>query len=330
MYKALVKFLIGILVFYSSVQFALGQIQYDSVRKVQVIKISNSEVLEYTKPRNFGFIKNLPGDAAGIAKRAFNKKSLPAWGVIAAGTGLLLVADDAIWRGVHSFADDIHLSREDAYKNLVTAKIGGKDVSILKYPTNVNTALYQLGQGFPSLLIGGGLFIHGKIKNDYRSLSTASQLAEAFVLMGVGTQLVKRISGRETPGHATAPGGRWRPFPSFSEYQNNTPIYDAFPSGHLATMMSSVTIFAENYPEKRWIKPVGYSLIGMVGFAMINNDVHWASDYPLAIGLGYVCAKTVAARNRKLVRVSPTVKSRINFKLFRNFDRLQPGIVYKL
>ena len=42
------------------------------------------------------------------------------------------------------------------------------------------------------------------------------------------------------------------------------------------------------YPEKKWIKPVGYSLIGLTGFAMMNNKVHWAGDYPLAIALGYV------------------------------------------
>lgn len=330
MYKALVNFskiLLG-LVFLQSAAFA--QKRSDTAIVTQSFRIGNGNLLEYQKPKRFGFITNLPKDAVGIAKNSFNKKSLKAWGIIAATTGVLIASDDAIWKGTHHFADNIHLSREDAYKNIFTLKMGGKDVSILKYPTNINTAFYQLGQGFPSLLIGGGLFIHGKIKNNYRSLSTASQLAESFILMGVGTQILKRISGRETPGHATVPGGKWRPLPSFSEYQKNTPIYDAFPSGHLATLMSTVTIFTENYPEKKWIKPVGYTTIGLVGFAMINNDVHWAGDYPLALGLGYICAKTVAARNRKLVSGRKALIHSPQLMLVQNYNAVEPGISFKI
>lgn len=50
------------------------------------------------------------------------------------------------------------------------------------------------------------------------------------------------------------PGGTWRFFPPFKSFQEHTPRYDAFPSGHLATVISTVTVFADNYPEKHWIK----------------------------------------------------------------------------
>ena len=46
-----------------------------------------------------------------------------------------------------------------------------------------------------------------------------------------------------------------------------------------------------NYPKEKWTKPVGYTLIGLTGFAMINNDVHFLSDYSSALALGYVPAK---------------------------------------
>jgi hypothetical protein len=67
-------------------------------------------------------------------------------------------------------------------------------------------------------------------------------------------------------------------------------------------MMSSVTVLADNYPEIKWIRPVGYSLTGLLGYSMINNKVHWVSDYPLALALGYVCAKQVVKHNRKILR----------------------------
>ena len=137
-------------------------------------------------------------------------------------------------------------------------------------------------------------------------------MAETFILMGVGTQVLKRISGRQSPSAATDAGGDWHFFPSFKNYQSNTPNYDAFPSGHIATLMSTVTILAQNYPEKRYIKPVGYSLIGLVGLSMINNNVHWVSDYPLAIALGYLCARQVVKRSRKIIDLLSSKKIRQN------------------
>jgi membrane-associated phospholipid phosphatase len=179
-------------------------------------------------------------------------------------------------------------------------------------------------------LIGAGLYTYGKIKDDYRALSTASQLAEAFILMGVGTQIVKRISGRQNPSESTTPAGKWDFLPSFSKYQSYQPNYDAFPSGHVATLMSSITIFSENYPEKKWIKPVGYSLTALVGYSMINNKVHWASDYPLALGMGYLCAKQVVKRNRQVETSTGNKKKRGEIDYTFNYlnRTFMPGIVY--
>ena len=101
------------------------------------------------------------------------------------------------------------------------------------------------------------------------------------------------------------PGGDWYPFPSFRHFQTNTSNFDAFPSGHLATLMSTVTILSLNYPEKKWIKPVGYSIMGMAAWAMMNTEVHWAGDYPLAIALGYLSGRISHDRHlihRKIYR----------------------------
>ena len=74
------------------------------------------------------------------------------------------------------------------------------------------------------------------------------------------------------------------------------PNYDAFPTGHLATAMATVTVIADNYPEYHFIRPVGYGLMGLLGYSMLNNGVHWACDYPVGIALGYAFAK-IAVRN---------------------------------
>lgn len=292
--------------------------------------VGNGRTFVYQRPKNFAFITHLPKDAAGIVSTTFSKKSIKPLLQIAAATGVLLLADQAISDGVENFSRNIHLSPDEKNKNLIV-KLGSKDVALLRLPGNLNTAFYQVGQGFPSLMIGAGLYAYGKIHNDYRALSTASQLAEAFILMGVGTQIVKRITGRQDPSESTTNGGKWHFFPSFSKYQNYTPNYDAFPSGHLATLMSSITIFSENYPEKKWIKPVGYSLTGLVAYSMINNKVHWASDYPLAIGMGYLCAKQVVKRSRQVVNQNTARKKHgeLTYTFSYLNHTLLPGVVYK-
>ena len=121
----------------------------------------------------------------------------------------------------------------------------------------INTAFYNLGQGASVVLMAAGFLIMGKIKNDNRALQTASQLGESFLALGADTQYIKYGTGRENPSAASIPGGRWRPFPGWSDFKNDKTKFDAFLSGHIATFAGAITIISENYPHIKWIKPVG-------------------------------------------------------------------------
>ena len=341
----LFKTILGICIFFCCTKTSFAQsVVVDSSLNISAVRdsivktpnekqynVGNGKIFIYRKPKAFSFLTNLPKDGAGIAAAPFRKNSLKPLLLVAGSTLLLLFTDESVSNGVHQFSKNIHLSPEEKYKDVINIKLGKTNVSLLKAPQNINTALYQIGQGFPSLLIGAGLFTYGKIHKDYRVISTASQLAEAFILMGGGTQLLKRITGRQSPSETVDLDGAWHPFPSFRNYQNHTPFYDAFPSGHLATLMSTITVLAENYPENKWIKPVGYSVIGLVGYSMINNNVHWSSDYPLAIALGYLCAKQVVKNNRKVIQASSGNKYKATLTCTFNYanGRLIPGVVYK-
>ncbi len=316
------KFLLSCIVFISSHAYSQG-----SYKPPQLYKVNDSMALQYPKPKAFNFILQVPKDFVQMHVVLQNKKSVKPLLITIAATGVLLLTDTKIADGVRSGAAKLNIEPKEKNVNLWVANIAGRPTTLLKAPGNINTAFYQLGQGFPGLLLSAGLFTYGKIKNDYRSRSVASQITETFLLTGLYTQILKRITGREVPSRATVKGGKWQPFPSFKNYRDNTPKYDAFPSGHLTTLMSTVSVLALNYPNSKLIKPIGYSLVGLVGLSMINNEVHWASDYPLAIGIGYLCAKQVANVNRKLVtnnksalRVTPT------FTVINN--RIVPSILY--
>ena len=78
-------------------------------------------------------------------------------------------------------------------------------------------------------------------------------------------------------------------------------MYDTMPSGHLTTAMSALTVIAENYPDYKWIKPVGYTALGLMCYEMMQSKVHWASDYPIALFVGYITGKTIA--NRRITKI---------------------------
>ena len=254
--------------------------------------------LYYPKPKHFGFLTKAPRTFRDVAVESFSRKSLPAWGAIAGTTAIFLMFDQQMLDGVQQFSRFINVDNTSIYHPVLDFNIGSQGVLIYRAPGNLNTFLYQLGEGIPPLLISAGLLTYGWIKNDYRARSTASQVAQVILTMGLTTQTLKRISGRESPFVATADGGVWRPLPSLRTYQHNVSHYDAFPSGHMATMMACLIVFADNYPEKRWIRPIGYTIMALSGLAMMNTNVHWASDYPLAIGLGYVFGKATVKMNR--------------------------------
>lgn len=261
--------------------------------------IYKTDTLFFAKPAMLNNISQVPSDMWQITKAPFRKKNLIGLSVVAATTAVFISKDQNIIKWVRRTSDGIGLHPETEYD--IALKAG--TTKVIKIPKNLNTGLYQLGEGGTSMMLAGGLWIYGKIKHDWRAINTANDLAETFITMGLTTQILKRVTGRESPFMATAAGGRWTAFPSFSAYQQNTSAYDAFPSGHLATLMATITVLSSNYPEKKWIKPVGYTLMLLSGWAMMNTEVHWAGDYPLAIAVGYLSGKITTWRHKKKVNM---------------------------
>ncbi|MBI1782237.1 MAG: phosphatase PAP2 family protein [Sphingobacteriales bacterium] len=290
------KLLVASIQFYTTVLFAQDSLSLNkkSLPPPQTF-IYKKDTFLFKRPSLLQSINHVPTNMWKIAKTPFQKKNWIALSAITAVTTILVVKDQEIIHWVRSTSDRIGLKPETDYT--VVWKTG--NTKMLKSPKNLNTALYQLGEGGTSMMLAGGLWVYGKISKDWRAVNTATDLTETFVTMGLTTQILKRITGRESPFMATTEGGRWTPLPSFSAYQQNTSAYDAFPSGHLATLMATVTVLSTNYPEKKWIKPVGYTLMFLSGWAMLNTEVHWAGDYPLAVAVGYLSGKITTWRHKK-------------------------------
>ncbi len=65
------------------------------------------------------------------------------------------------------------------------------------------------------------------------------------------------------------------------------------PSGHIMSATVMFTVLEQEYPEYNYIfYPSEVVWLGVLGFGMINVGVHWASDYPLGIALGYLFGRS--------------------------------------
>ncbi|MFY9153163.1 MAG: phosphatase PAP2 family protein [Prolixibacteraceae bacterium] len=285
----------------------ITRIKRDTVRieKAQVYDLKPDQTRLYFRPKPFQFAKNVPTDIFQMGKTAFSKKNLPKLGLILAGTALLLTVDQPISDAAQQFGRYINLDPARKSKTLIEFDLGNFHVNAMEIPDNLNSTFYYLGEGWGSMLFAGGFYSYGLITNDYRARQTASQITESIFALGFTTQFLKRITGRQSPFRANipggVPGGAWHPFPAPGKYQKSVSNYDAFPSGHLATAMATITIIAGNFPDSKFVKPVGYSLMGLLAYSMLNNEVHWISDYPLAIAIGYTCGKIAVSHGHQII-----------------------------
>lgn len=223
---------------------------------------STEETNEYL-PKWYDMVTNIPGDLVDYGKETFQVKNIPAILGMAAVTGVLIATDQQTWEAA------------DRWYRTSTLVHKGSD------------ALEFFGDGKFQFGISAAFAGYGFIFRDDRAIRTASQTVEAILACGAVVQLLKHVTGRESPFVETQSGGAWRFFPNQIDYANHVPHYDAFPSGHIATAMTTLTVIAENYPEATWIRPVFYPVLGLVATSLVTTGIHWWSDIPLGVALGY-------------------------------------------
>jgi hypothetical protein len=269
----------------------------DTIAKgATLYKINDSLSYVYTKPTRFKYLKYALYDMYEGPKMLFKKESI--WPVVGvtAGTLALIAFDEPITEKVQQFSGFIGLSKDRS-----TVNLSPSELFEFNLPTSFSSGLYYIGDGITEIAVNSSFYVYGLVKKDNRALRTASQLSEGLISVGIWIQILKHVSGRST-AYANDNKDLWRWLPNPKEYGKHVPSYDAFPSGHLAIGMTTVTIISMNYPEKKYVKPLGYTLLGLCGFQMINNGVHWAGDYPLAILMGYGFGKMIVNRDRLRVK----------------------------
>jgi len=265
--------------------------------KVTRYDLGERGAYDYRMPSRWDWILKPIPDMGSYFKETFRAKNTYAILGVTAATLMLMRYDQDLIDAVQRGGDKIGITPNE--DNTRTVFSIGK--AQLRLPSDVGSVLYFLGDGWTHLGTGAAILGWGLAHDDNRAVQTGSQVFEAVLASGGVTQVIKHITGHEDPYKATKPGGRWRLFPNQRDYFKNVSSYDAFPSGHLATAMATVTVVAENYPEKTYVRPVGYTLMTLLGLQMMNNGVHWASDYPVALALGWGFGQIAVRQGREAV-----------------------------
>jgi hypothetical protein len=214
----------------------------------------------------------IPTDEYSFFQNSFQLSEIPTYLGLTAITGTLMKVDQSGWKVDRRLYNNSNIYRK------------ASDLSVYSGEGGVHFAL-------------SGLFAsYGLIYDDPIALKTSSNIAESVLATGVLVQVLKRVTGRESPAIAVNSKWRWQFFPSIKEYQKNQPKYYSFPSGHIASATTTLTVIANNYPEITWLKPVGYSVLGLLGMGLVSKGMHWYSDLPFGFFIGYSMGNIIAPR----------------------------------
>jgi len=257
--------------------------------------------------------------------RVFDEEALPYWWAVGLSTAALLTVDDKLVHDAENLGRKWGISNKDNTKTFLSYK----GLDIFRGPTDLGSTLYYIGDGWTHSAIAAGFLAVGTITDNDKTYTVGYELIEGMITTTIATQFLKHITGHETPNQATKPRGRWDFFPNQREYASCVACFDAFPSGHLAVGSMTLTVLHKNYPDNPWIMPTGVTLLSLLSFQMMNNGVHWASDYPLAIALGYTFGSIAYERGQYALEQGKEDINTAQWIPIVEKNRLGVGVLYQ-
>jgi membrane-associated phospholipid phosphatase len=165
---------------------------------------------------------------------------------------------------------------------------------------DISPIVTNLGDGTFSLGFFGGFVGYGLIFENKKAVEMGKIGIESFFLTGITVQLLKQLCGRERPSAATRPGGFWHgPFAFFRQpkgVSKGIPSFDAFPSGHTATVFAAATTLSDFYTDS-WVSYTSYSLATLCAISRITESTHWLSDCFIGAIIGHYGTRLVERLN---------------------------------
>jgi membrane-associated phospholipid phosphatase len=216
-----------------------------------------------------------PGRAPAASRPAplLTRRDLVAAGAVVAATAALFPFDERI---AEEFSDP-------APQRASVLRGGARAFNVLGDPGTVVVALAAFGAG--------------KATGSRHLADLGLHTAEAIVLSGAVTGLVKGVAGRQRPFVQPTDPDVFSLGKGFSSGARAS-----FPSGHTTAAFATAAAITEEtrhwWPAAPWVVgPLLYGGAGMVGLARMYDDKHWASDVVLGAGIGTISGLAVVRYN---------------------------------
>ena len=148
-------------------------------------------------------------------------------------------------------------------------------------------------------VLSASLFAAGHLTQMPRLADAGLHMTEAVLITASFTGLGKGVFGRALPNVNDSKPDNFQLFRGF--HDRNGPFV-SFPSGHAGASFAMASVMTAEvdrwHPElARVVGPIAYGGAGLVGLARMYQNVHWASDLPLAAAIGTWSGLTVVARS---------------------------------
>ncbi len=151
-------------------------------------------------------------------------------------------------------------------------------------------------------IAGGSLFAYAKIRNDKEVLGASFAVMQASLIEFFYNSALKAVTGRPNPDwrHVSDMDSLSRTF-RFGFLRGG--VFWGWPSGHTAATMAVVSALTSYYPNKTWLKVVGFGLVGYTMFGVSANNrggMHWLSDAVAGALMSYAVGSTVGKYYRNV------------------------------
>jgi len=137
----------------------------------------------------------------------------------------------------------------------------------------------------------GLFYAGGTILKDERAYAVAADGLEASALAGAITQTLKYAVGRDRPSDNKG-ADRFLPF----RFSPSGESHNSFPSGHSTEAFAVASVVAARY-DSLWIESAAYGLAGLVGWARVNENAHFASDVVAGAAIGTWVGRSIVHRH---------------------------------
>ncbi len=137
-----------------------------------------------------------------------------------------------------------------------------------------------------SFVVLGAFEAYGLGADDRNARNTfVDGLGASLIAGGIITPVLKLAVGRERP---TDNASVYR----FGHFSSSA----SFPSGHTTQAFAVASVIAAHYPTL-WVQALAYGAAGLVGYARLEQDRHYASDVVAGALIGWSVGQAVTRHN---------------------------------